>query len=86
MRGAHLSNFGIFGSAERRLVFDVNDFDEMLPGPWQRDVKRLAASLEAAGRDNGFAGEGCRQIVVATAAAYWQVVPRGVRIYGELYG
>ena len=51
---AHLSNFGIFGSPERRLVFDVNDFDETLPGPWEWDVKRLAASLEVAGRDNGF--------------------------------
>ena len=51
---AHLSNFGIFGSAERRLVFDVNDFDETLPGPWEWDVKRLAASLEVAARDNGF--------------------------------
>ena len=55
---AHLSNFGIFGSAERRLVFDVNDFDETLPGPWEWDVKRLAASLEVAGRDNGFRGQG----------------------------
>ena len=55
---AHLSNFGIFGSAERRLVFDVNDFDETLPGPWEWDVKRLAASLEVAGRDNGFARQG----------------------------
>ena len=51
---AHLSNFGIFGSAERRLVFDVNDFDETLPGPWEWDVKRLAASLEVAARGNGF--------------------------------
>ena len=51
---AHLSNFGVFGSAERRLVFDVNDFDETLPGPWEWDVKRLAASLEVAARGNGF--------------------------------
>src|SRR5208337_2978895 len=51
---AHLSNFGLFGSAERRLVFDVNDFDETLPGPWEWDVKRLAASLEVAGRGNGY--------------------------------
>ena len=50
---AHLSNFGLFGSAERRLVFDINDFDETLPGPWEWDVKRLAASLEIAARDNG---------------------------------
>jgi Uncharacterized protein conserved in bacteria (DUF2252) len=48
---AHLSNFGVFGSAERRLVFDVNVFDETLPGPWEWDVKRLAASVEVAARD-----------------------------------
>ena len=52
---AHLSNFGVFASPERRLVFDVNDFDETLPGPWEWDVKRLAASLAIAGRDRGFA-------------------------------
>jgi uncharacterized protein (DUF2252 family) len=52
---AHLSNFGIFGSAERRLVFDVNDFDETTPGPWEWDVKRLAASLEVAGAATGSA-------------------------------
>ena len=51
---AHLSNFGAFASPERRLVFDVNDFDETLPGPFEWDVKRLAASLSVAGRDNGF--------------------------------
>ena len=67
---AHLSNFGIFGSAERRLVFDVNDFDETLPGPWEWDVKRLAASLEVAGRDNGYASRERRQIVLATVARY----------------
>jgi uncharacterized protein (DUF2252 family) len=67
---AHLSNFGIFGSAERRLVFDVNDFDETLPGPWEWDVKRLAASMEVAARDNGFAGKDRREIVMATVAGY----------------
>jgi uncharacterized protein (DUF2252 family) len=67
---AHLSNFGIFGSAERRLVFDVNDFDETLPGPWEWDVKRLAASLEVAARDNGFPGKKRRQIVAATVSSY----------------
>ena len=51
---AHLSNFGVFASAERNLVFDVNDFDETLPGPWEWDVKRLAASLAIAGRYRGF--------------------------------
>ena len=51
---AHLSNFGMFASPERRLVFDINDFDETLPGPWEWDVKRLAASLVVAARENGF--------------------------------
>ena len=67
---AHLSNFGIFGSAERRLVFDVNDFDETLPGPWEWDVKRLAASLEVAARDNGFPARQRRDIVTAAVAGY----------------
>ena len=52
---AHLSNFGVFASPERELLFDLNDFDETLPGPFEWDVKRLAASLEVAGRDRGFA-------------------------------
>ena len=51
---AHVLNFGVFGSPERQLIFDVNDFDETLPGPWEWDLKRLAASLEIAGRDLGF--------------------------------
>ena len=67
---AHLSNFGIFGSAERRLVFDVNDFDETLPGPWEWDVKRLAASLEVAARDNEFSAKQRRDIVTAAATRY----------------
>jgi len=67
---AHLSNFGIFGSAERRLVFDVNDFDETLPGPWEWDVKRLAASLEVAARDNGFPAKQRRDIVLAAVTSY----------------
>src|SRR5258708_9047100 len=71
---AHLSNFGIFGSAERRLVFDVNDFDETLPGPWEWDVKRLAASMEIAARDSGFAGKKRREIVHATVASYPQAM------------
>ena len=71
---AHLSNFGVFGSAERRLVFDVNDLDETLPGPWEWDVKRLAASLEVAGRDNGFGGKDRREIVTATVASYRQAM------------
>ncbi len=71
---AHLSNFGLFGSAERRLVFDVNDFDETLPGPWEWDVKRLAASLEVAARGNGFAGKQRREIVTAAVARYRQAM------------
>jgi len=71
---AHLSNFGIFGSAERRLVFDVNDFDETLPGPWEWDVKRLAASLEVAARGNGFAGKDRRKIVIGAVARYRQAM------------
>ena len=71
---AHLSNFGIFGSAERRLVFDVNDFDETTPGPWEWDVKRLATSLEVAGRGNGFGGKDRRQIVTAAVARYRQAM------------
>jgi uncharacterized protein (DUF2252 family) len=71
---AHLSNFGIFGSAERLLVFDVNDFDETLPGPWEWDVKRLAASMEVAARGNGFGGKDRREIVTATVAGYRQAM------------
>ena len=71
---AHLSNFGLFGSAERRLVFDVNDFDETLPGPWEWDVKRLAASLEVAARGNGFPGKQRREIVAAAVASYRQAM------------
>jgi uncharacterized protein (DUF2252 family) len=52
---AHLSNFGLFGSPERRLIFDINDFDETHPGPWEWDVKRLAASFAVAGRERDFA-------------------------------
>ena len=71
---AHLSNFGLFGSAERRLVFDVNDFDETLPGPWEWDVKRLAASLEVAARGNGIPGKQRREIVAAAVARYRQAM------------
>ncbi len=66
---AHLSNFGLFGSPERKLVFDVNDFDETLPAPWEWDVKRLAASLEVAARENGFSDKDRRKIVLAAARA-----------------
>src|SRR6202012_780381 len=56
---AHLSNFGVFAAPDRRLVFDLNDFDETLPGPWEWDVKRLVASFGLAGRDRGFRHKEC---------------------------
>ena len=64
---AHLSNFGVFGSPERQLM---HDFDETLPGPWEWDVKRLAASFEVAGRDRGFSRSDRHAVVVACARAY----------------
>jgi uncharacterized protein (DUF2252 family) len=67
---AHLSNFGVFASPERRLVFDINDFDETLPGPWEWDVKRLAASMLIAARDDGFASKDQDKIVLDTVAQY----------------
>ena len=73
---AHLSNFGIFGSAERKLVFDVNDFDETLPAPWEWDVKRLAASLEVAARENNFSAKDRKKIQLATVARYRMAMRR----------
>jgi uncharacterized protein (DUF2252 family) len=67
---AHLANFGIFASPRRDLVADVNDFDETLPGPWEWDLKRLAASLEIAGRDRGFDAPARRAIATASAREY----------------
>jgi uncharacterized protein (DUF2252 family) len=67
---AHLSNFGVFASAERNLVFDVNDFDETLPGPWEWDVKRLTASLAIAGRDRGFSDQERASVVLDAVAGY----------------
>ena len=73
---AHLSNFGLFGSPERRLIFDVNDFDETLPGPWEWDVKRLAASIAVAGRERGYTGRERARIVLATVAEYRRLMAR----------
>ncbi|MFZ1153732.1 MAG: DUF2252 domain-containing protein [Solirubrobacteraceae bacterium] len=67
---AHLSNFGIFGSPERHLFFDVNDFDETALGPWEWDVKRLASSLEVAGRENGFTRKQRKRIVRRAVRSY----------------
>ena len=62
---AHLSNFGVFASPERNLLFDVNDFDETLPGPFEYDVKRMAASFAIAGRNNGFKKQETRAATLA---------------------
>ena len=67
---AHLSNFGLFASPERRLVFDINDFDETLPGPWEWDVKRLAVSMLIAARNNGCSTTDQERIVLDVAAEY----------------
>ena len=67
---AHLSNFGLFASPERRILFDINDFDETLPGPWEWDVKRLAASFEILGRDRCFSAADRRSVVMAGVAEY----------------
>ena len=71
---AHVSNFGVFGSPERQLIFDINDFDETLPGPWEWDLKRLTASLEIAGRDLGFAAADRRDVVLAAVREYRDIM------------
>ena len=73
---AHLSNFGVYASPERSLVFDLNDFDETLPGPWEWDVKRLAASLQVAGRENGYR-RGQRRKIVTSAVRRYREAMRG---------
>ena len=67
---AHLSNFGLFASPERRLVFDLNDFDETLPGPFEYDVERMAASFLIAARNNGFSKADARAATQASVTAY----------------
>jgi uncharacterized protein (DUF2252 family) len=71
---AHLSNFGAFASPERRLLFDLNDFDETLPGPFEYDVKRMAASFTIAARNNGFSQADTRDATMASAASYRQAM------------
>src|SRR6476469_9327039 len=68
---AHLSNFGAFAAPDRRLLFDLNDFDESLPGPWEWDLKRLAASFAIAGRENAYR-RGQRDAVLATLARQYR--------------
>jgi uncharacterized protein (DUF2252 family) len=73
---AHLSNFGTFAGPDRRIVFDLNDFDETLPGPFEWDVKRLAASIEIAGRHRGFPAQARRRAVRRAIGRYRQIVSR----------
>ena len=73
---AHLSNFGIFAAPDRRLVFSINDFDETLPGPFEWDVKRLAASFAVAGRDRGFDAATDGSVVMAAMREYRQAMAR----------
>jgi uncharacterized protein (DUF2252 family) len=67
---AHLSNFGMFASPERHLMFDLNDFDETLPGPFEYDVKRMVASFVIAARNNGFSKADTRAVALTSVAAY----------------
>ncbi len=71
---AHLSNFGAFASPERTLLFDLNDFDETLPGPFEYDVKRMAASFTIAGRNNGFSAADTTATTLASVVAYRQAI------------
>jgi len=73
---AHLSNFGVFAAPDRRLVFDLNDFDETLPGPWEWDVKRLAASFEIAAREGGVKRKQRRAVVLASVSEYREAMRR----------
>src|SRR5271163_5322722 len=79
---AYLSNFGLFGSPERRMLFDINDFDETLPGPWEWDVKRLAASFEIMGRDRGFSPDDRRAVVMAGVQEYRSRMRRAAGMSG----
>lgn len=80
---AHLSNFGVFQAPDRRLVFDINDFDETLPGPFEWDVKRLAASFEIGGRDRGFDDRVRNRCVIAVGREYRKAM-RDFAAMGEL--
>ncbi len=77
---AHVSNFGVFASAEREMLFDVNDFDETLPAPWEWDVKRLAASLAVAGRDRGFTDRQRAAVVASAVGSYRRAIRRFAQV------
>jgi uncharacterized protein (DUF2252 family) len=78
---AHLSNFGVFATPERQLVFDINDFDETFPGPWEWDLKRLAASAVVAGRENGFNEKACRRMAMTAADTYRRAIERFAQMH-----
>ena len=84
---AHLNNFGVFATPERDLVFDVNDFDETLPGPWEWDLKRLSVSIEVAARDRGWARSASRRAVRRTLQVYREAMLRyaGMRFLDVWY-
>ncbi len=71
---AHLANFGIYGTPERNLVFDLNDFDETLPGPWEWDLKRLAASVAVAGRANNLPDNACADAAYSAVRSYHESI------------
>lgn len=77
---AHLSNFGAYASPERRLVFDINDFDETIPGPFEWDVKRLAASIVIAGEDNEFDAADCRRVALSAVRHYREAIREFARM------
>jgi uncharacterized protein (DUF2252 family) len=78
---AHIANFGFFASPERQLVFDINDFDEAYPGPWEWDLKRLAASTVVAGRENGFSDKTCRGLVSTVVEIYREAAERFAQMH-----
>jgi uncharacterized protein (DUF2252 family) len=78
---AHLNNFGLFATPERKLVFDINDFDETYPGPWEWDLKRLAASAVVASRANGFSKKVCRRMAITIVETYRTAMERFAQMH-----
>lgn len=78
---AHLSNFGVFATPERNLVFDINDFDEAFPGPWEWDLKRLAISAVVAGRENGLSERKCRELAHLIVETYGRAMKRFAKMH-----
>ncbi len=77
---AHVTNFGQFATPERNLIFDINDFDETLPGPWEWDVKRLCASLAVVARGHGFSSSKCDRVVSTAARTYRECLADSARM------